>query len=354
MAGSDRIAEARLEEAPVGVADVLAVIRDADDPVLADPAWTRSPAPDLAVVRLALELSAHSIGRLVVVLELGELWPQLLFLLQRPLGAAGAPDGARRQRVVVLARDEAARLAPDEPELDLPPRAVGLVAIVVHHVVVIAAVLVLVVSVDDATVVAVELREIYQDSLALHCSPPRPVCRRLVGGCVLVVRCAALVLGDALSVHEPLAVDRSPELEEHLAVQALHVILLRRRLDGRVEDAVDDDAVAADTAHHPRLAFAAFLDETIDLVRLERQQGHAAVHLLLGVARRSKLARQGGLCSSAASMSSSSTRSHNKLPPGHDKSPRDLPCPYALCDVTDPGGGAELSFKPRVDDVVPL
>jgi hypothetical protein len=42
--------------------------------------------------------------------------------------------------------------APDEPELDLPPRAVGLVAIAVNHVVVIAAVLVLVVSVDDATV----------------------------------------------------------------------------------------------------------------------------------------------------------------------------------------------------------
>jgi len=34
---------------------------------------------------------------------------------------------------------------------------------------VIAAVLVLVVSVDDATVVAVELREVYQDSLALRC-----------------------------------------------------------------------------------------------------------------------------------------------------------------------------------------
>jgi len=151
MVGSDRIVEACLEEAPVGVADVLAVIRDVDDPVPADLAWTRSPAPDLAVVRLALELSAHSIGRLVVVLELGELRPQLLLLLQRPLGAAGAPDGARRQRVVVLARDEAARLAPDEPELDLPPRAVGLIAIAEHHVVVIAAVLVLVVSVDDAT-----------------------------------------------------------------------------------------------------------------------------------------------------------------------------------------------------------
>jgi len=27
----------------------------------------------------------------------------------------------------VLSRDEAARLAPDKPELDLPPRAVGLV-----------------------------------------------------------------------------------------------------------------------------------------------------------------------------------------------------------------------------------
>ena len=40
--------------------------------------------------------------------------------------------------------------------------------------------------------------------------------------------------------------------------------------------------------------------------------------------------------------------------PGHDKSPRDLPCPYALCVVNDPVGGAELSFKPRVDDVVPL
>ena len=87
-----------------------------------------------------------------MVLELGELRPQLLLLLQRPLGAAGAPDGVRRQRVVVLARDEAARLAPDEPELDLPPRALGLIAIVEHHVVVIAAVLVLVVSVDDATV----------------------------------------------------------------------------------------------------------------------------------------------------------------------------------------------------------
>ena len=102
IAGSDRIVEARLEEAPVGVADVLAVIRDVDDPVLADLAWTRSPAPDLAVVRLALELSTHYIGRLVVVLELGELRPQLLLLLQRPLGAAGAPDGARRQRVAVL------------------------------------------------------------------------------------------------------------------------------------------------------------------------------------------------------------------------------------------------------------
>ena len=153
MVGSDRIVEARLEEAPVGVADVLAVIRDVDDPVPADLAWTRSPAPDVAVVRLALELPARSIGRLVVVLELRQLRPQLLLLLlQRPLGAAGAPDGARRQRVVVLARDEAARLALDGPELDPPPRAVGLVAIVVHHVVVIAAVLVLVVSVDDATV----------------------------------------------------------------------------------------------------------------------------------------------------------------------------------------------------------
>jgi len=109
MVGSDRIVEARLEEAPVGVADVLAVIRDVDDPVPADLAWTRSPAPDLAVVRLALELPARSIGRLVVVLELGELRPQLLLLLQRPLGAAGAPDGARRQRVVVLTRSPATK-----------------------------------------------------------------------------------------------------------------------------------------------------------------------------------------------------------------------------------------------------
>ena len=82
MVGSDRIVEARLEEAPVGVADVLAVIRDVDDPVLTDLVWTRRPAPDLAVVRLALELSAHSIGRLVVALELGKLRPQLLLLLQ--------------------------------------------------------------------------------------------------------------------------------------------------------------------------------------------------------------------------------------------------------------------------------
>jgi hypothetical protein len=36
MAGSDRIVEARLEEAPVGVVDVPAVIRDVGDPVLAD------------------------------------------------------------------------------------------------------------------------------------------------------------------------------------------------------------------------------------------------------------------------------------------------------------------------------
>lgn len=34
MVGSDRIVEARLEEAPVGVADVLAMIRDVDDPVV--------------------------------------------------------------------------------------------------------------------------------------------------------------------------------------------------------------------------------------------------------------------------------------------------------------------------------
>ena len=81
MAGSDRIAEARLEEAPVGVADVLAVIRDVDDPVLTDLVWTRIPAPDLAVVRLALELPARSIGRLVVVLELRELRPQLLLVI---------------------------------------------------------------------------------------------------------------------------------------------------------------------------------------------------------------------------------------------------------------------------------
>ena len=32
----------------------------------------------------------------------------------------------------------------------------------------------------------------------------------------------------------------------------------------------------------------------------------------------------------------------------------DLSCPVALCVVTDPVGGAELSFKPRVDDAVPL
>ena len=62
MVGSDRIVVACLEEAPVGVADILAVIRDVEDPVSAGLAWTRSPAPDLAVVRLALELPARSIG----------------------------------------------------------------------------------------------------------------------------------------------------------------------------------------------------------------------------------------------------------------------------------------------------
>ena len=109
MLGSDRIVEARLEEAPVGAVDVLAVVRDVDGRVPADLAWTRSPAPDLTVVRLVLELPARSIGRLVVVLELGELRPQLLLFLQRPLGAAGAPDGARRQRVVVLTRSPATK-----------------------------------------------------------------------------------------------------------------------------------------------------------------------------------------------------------------------------------------------------
>ena len=61
MVGNDRIVEARLEEAPVGVADVLAVIRDVDDRVPAGLAWNRSPAPILAVVRFALELPTRSI-----------------------------------------------------------------------------------------------------------------------------------------------------------------------------------------------------------------------------------------------------------------------------------------------------
>ena len=91
--------------------------------------------------------------------------------------------------------------------------------------------------------------------------------------------------------HSLCTVKPSFVLEVPLGVQALHVVLMRRRLVG-VEEPVVDDVVVAYAADVLCRALPALLHVPADYLRVEAEHHDAVVHLLLLLAARCELTRQ--------------------------------------------------------------
>ena len=79
---------------------------------------------------------------------------------------------------------------------------------------------------------------------------------------------------------------REAKLEQHLRVESLHVVLLRRRFDFGIDEAAHRGALVLGASDSPRLAPIALLNVPIDQMRCETEQRNAVIDLLIGLARR--------------------------------------------------------------------